>query len=203
MVYWVHSNTSNSGPSSALCLVLVELASGLANWLVGSSSSSTYSNHGSAVPWDGSSAATWQSDSCLCSVIWVTDDNSWGSTCSGKWSSVSCLSFTVWNNGTFRKEINWQDIADWERSLWTSIHELTSVHTFHCNEILSTVLISVRISEDNSCKRCSTARVVDYFLDYSFGISFSFLVIQSSELSRSYSFWMVGHEDWTCTLSLA
>jgi len=203
MVYWVHSHTSNSWPSSALRLVLVVLASCLANWLIGSSSSSTYSNHGSAVTWNGSSATTGKSDSGLSSVIWVTDDDCWCSTGSSKWSSVSSLSFTVWNNGTFRKEVNWQDIADWEWSLWTSIHELTSVHTFHCNEILSTVLISVRISEDHSCKRCSTAWVVNDFLDYSFGISFSFLVIQSSELSWSYSFWVVGHEDWTCTLSLA
>jgi len=116
MIYGVHSNTSNSGPSSTLCLVFVVLTTGLANWLVGSSTSSTYSNHGSAVTWNSSSATTWKSDSCLSSIIWVTDNDCWGSTGSSEWSSVSCLSFTVGNNGTFGEKVDGQDIADWEWS---------------------------------------------------------------------------------------
>lgn len=75
MIYGVHSHSSNSGPASSLCFVFVVLATGLANWLVGSSTSSNNSNHSSAVTWDRSSAATWESDSGLSSIISVTDDN--------------------------------------------------------------------------------------------------------------------------------
>ncbi len=76
MVDGVHSNTSNSWPSSALCLVFVVLVSGLANWLVRSSTSSNDSNHGSAVTWDGSSATTWESNSSLATIFSVTNDDS-------------------------------------------------------------------------------------------------------------------------------
>lgn len=75
MVYGVHSHTSNSGPTSALCSVFVVLVTGLANGLVNSSASSAYSNHSSAIAWNGSSAATWESDSGLVTVLGVTDDD--------------------------------------------------------------------------------------------------------------------------------
>jgi len=103
MIYGIHSDSSNSGPSSAFCLVFVVLATGLANWLVWSSTSSANSDHSSAITWNGSSAATWESNSGLVTIIRVTDDNSWCSTCSSKRSSVSCLSFTIGNNSSFGK----------------------------------------------------------------------------------------------------
>ena len=56
-------------------------------------------------------------------------------------------------------------------TLGTSVDILSSVHTFYCNEILSTMLVSVWVSEDDSCEGCSTAWVVNDFLDNSLGIS--------------------------------
>lgn len=107
MIYGIHSHSSNSWPASPLRFVFVILATSLANWLIGSSTSSTNSYHSSAIPWNGSSAATWESNSGLSSIISVTDDNSWCSTCSCERSSVSCLSFTIWNDSSFRKEVHW------------------------------------------------------------------------------------------------
>lgn len=76
MIYRIHSNTSNSGPSSTFCFVFVVLATSLAYWLIWSSSTSTYSNHSSAITWNSSSAATWESYSGLSTIIGVTNDNS-------------------------------------------------------------------------------------------------------------------------------
>jgi len=202
MIYWIHSHTSNSWPASSLRFVFVMLASGLANWLVRSSTSSTNSYHSSAIAWNWSSATTWESDSGLSSIITVTNDNSWCSTGSCERSSVSCLSFTIWNNSSFRKKVHRQDISHGESSFGTSIDKLTSVHTFYCNEILSSMLVSVRISEHNSGKWCSTTWIVNNFFDNSLGISFSFLVIQGSELSRSYSLRCMRSENGATSLSL-
>ena len=113
MVYGVHSHTSNSGPWSALCLVLVELATSLAYWLVRSASTSAYTDHSSAVTWDGSSAAAWESDSSLGTIIGVTNDDSWSAGGSGERASVSSFPFTVRNDGSFREKVNRQDIAYW------------------------------------------------------------------------------------------
>lgn len=182
MVYGVHSHSSNSWPSSSLCLGLMVWISGFAHWLVGSSTSSNDSNHGSAVPRNSSSASTWKSHSGLLSIIWMSNDDCWSATCSCERSSVTSFSFTVWNNSSFWHGVDWQDIADWEWSysiinikranltLGTAIDELTGIKTFHCNEILSSMLISVGISKHYSGKRCSSAWVVNYFLDNSLNV---------------------------------
>lgn len=69
VIYGVHSHTSNSGPSSPLRSVFVPLVSGLANWLIDSATAGNNAHHSSAVTWNGSSAATWKSDSGLSTVI--------------------------------------------------------------------------------------------------------------------------------------
>lgn len=76
MVYGVHSHTSHSWPVLSLCSVLVEDCSGLQDWFVGSSSAGDDSDHGSAVAWDGSSAAGWESESGLSAFVDVADDDS-------------------------------------------------------------------------------------------------------------------------------
>ena len=113
MVYGVHGNTSDSWPgSSSLSLHLVEDATSFADWLVSSATSSDDSNHGSAVAWDGSSASTWESDSCLLSILRVTDDGDGGARGSCEGASISSLSFTVGDNGTFWHLVDWENIAN-------------------------------------------------------------------------------------------
>ena len=75
MVYGVHSHTSHSWPVLSLRFVLVEDSSSFKDWFVGSSSSGDDSNHGSAVSRNGSSAAGWESESGLPSLVDVADDD--------------------------------------------------------------------------------------------------------------------------------
>lgn len=51
------------------------------------------------------------------------------------------------------------------------IDELTSVEAFNSNEVLSSVLILVWVSEDNLGEGCSTAWVVNDFLNNSLDVS--------------------------------
>jgi hypothetical protein len=83
-------------------------------------------------------------------------------------------------------------------TLGTSIDELTSEETLNSDEILSTVLVLVGVSEDNLGERSATTSVVHNFLDYSLDVTirrvseksflpFSFGEVKGSELSRSDS----------------
>jgi hypothetical protein len=55
-------------------------------------------------------------------------------------------------------------------TLGTSIDELTSEKTLNSDEILSTVLVLVGVSEDNLGERSATTRVVHNFLDDSLDV---------------------------------
>jgi acetolactate synthase small subunit len=54
---------------------------------------------------------------------------------------------------------------------------LTSVEAFNSNEILSSELVLVRVSENNFGKRSSTAGVVNDFLHYSLDVPNSELAL--------------------------
>ena len=83
-------------------------------------------------------------------------------------------------------------------TLGTSIDELTGEEALNSDEILSSVLELVGVSEDNLGERCATTSVVHNFLDDSLDvpkreliqqnhIPFSFGEVEGSELSRSDS----------------
>ncbi len=55
-------------------------------------------------------------------------------------------------------------------TLGTSIDELTSEETLNSDEILSTVLVLVGVSEDNLGERSATTSVVHNFLDDSLDV---------------------------------
>ena len=56
-------------------------------------------------------------------------------------------------------------------TLGTSIDELTSEETLNSDEILSTVLVLVGVSEDNLGERSATTSVVHNFLDDSLDVT--------------------------------
>ena len=56
-------------------------------------------------------------------------------------------------------------------TLGTSVDELTSEETLDSDEILSTVLVLVGISEDNLGERSATTSVVHNFLDDSLDVA--------------------------------
>ena len=55
-------------------------------------------------------------------------------------------------------------------TLGTSVDELTSEETLNSDEILSTVLVLVGVSEDNLGERSATTSVVNNFLDDSLDV---------------------------------
>ena len=73
MLYGVHSNTSNSGPSELFGVVLKVSIVGLQEGLVSPLSASDDANHSSAGALDGSPDAGGESDASLLAVFGVAD----------------------------------------------------------------------------------------------------------------------------------
>jgi len=117
----------------------------------------------------------------------VTDDDGGAAGGAGEGPSVTGLGLAVGDDGSFGEAIDGQDIADRESSLGTSVDELTSEETLNGDEILSTKLVLVGISEDNLGKRSASTSIVHNFLDDSLDVTFSLGEVEGSELSRSDS----------------
>jgi hypothetical protein len=105
MVDGVHSNTTDTGPSVSLGLVLPEGSTSLQEGLVGS-----------LVTLDGLSNAGMKSNSGLGTVFGVTDNNGGGTGGSGERGSVTVLGLNIAHDGTFGHLVDGHDIADSQRS---------------------------------------------------------------------------------------
>merc|ERR1712147_403850 len=142
MLNGVHGNTSDSRPMRSLGLHLEVHSVGFKERFVGSLTTSSDTNH-----------------SCR------------GAGSSGKRSSVSELGLTVGDNGTLRHEFDGKNISNREGSLNSSIDKLTGEHSFNSDEVLDSLLVSVRISESDLGEWGTTAGVVDDVLDNTFKVS--------------------------------
>jgi len=160
MVDGVHSDTSNTGPSVSLGLVLPEGSTSLQEGLVGSLTTSDNTNHSSAITLDGLSNAGGKSDSRLGTILGVTDDNGGGTGGSGERGSITVLGLNIAHDSTFGHLVDGHDIADSEGSLLSTVEEHTSVHAFGGNEVLSALFVFVLVSEDNSGKRGTSTGIV-------------------------------------------
>jgi len=171
MLDGVHSNTSNSRPMRSLCLHLEVHSVGFKERFVSSLTTSGDTNHSSAVSLDLLSVSRWQFNTSFSTVIDVTNNGGRGAGSSGKRSSVSELSLTIGDDGTFRHEFDGKNISNREGSLNSRIDKLTGEHSFDCDEVLDSLLESVRISESDLGKWGTTTGVVDDVLDNTLEVS--------------------------------
>ena len=198
----VHRDTSNVGPVLSLRLGLVVAVSSLQHGLVDSSTSSNDSNHSSALGVKSLSLSGRKSDSSSGSVLGVADDDGSGSRSSGELSSVSEVSLEVAHDGSFGESVERKDVSYAEISFGSSIDELAGVHALNGDEVLSSSLVSERVSEADDGKRSASSRLVNDLLDDASEVSLSLGVVEDSELSGSDSMRGVGLENGRSTLSL-
>jgi len=125
MLDWIHSNTSNNWPDLSLSLVLVELVSGLENWLLNNTSRSNQSNHCSAFSVNGLSGTRWELYSGLAAVFRVTDDGSADTAGSGVAASVTWVQFDVANSCTFRDLVDRKDVSNCQMSFKLGLSQST------------------------------------------------------------------------------
>jgi len=160
MLDWVHGNTSHSWPVSLLGLGLEVGSVGLEDWLVSSLAASDDADHASAGGLDGLSDAGWESDSGLLAILGVTDDDAGGAGSTGKSSAVSLLGLDVGDDGALWHGADWENVANSEGGLRSSVNKLAGVHALNCDEKLSVLLVFVLVFKDDLGEWGTTAWVV-------------------------------------------
>jgi len=202
MVDGVHSDTSNTGPSVSLGLVLPEGSTSLQEGLVGSLATSDDTNHSSAVTLDSLSNTGWESDSSLLQVLGVTDNNGGGTGGSGEGGSISVLGLNIANNSALGHHVNWHDIANSEGSFLSTVEEHTGVHAFSGNEVFSALFVFVLVSEANFSKWCTSAGIVHDIPHNTLNVTFSLGVIDGPKTSWRNSLASVGLENSGISMTL-
>lgn len=195
MVNRVHGDTTDTGPSVSLGLVLPEGATGLEEGLVGPLATGNNTNHGSAGAEDGLSDTGGKADSGLVAVLRVSNDDSGSTTSSGEGATVTVLGLNVGDDSAFGHHINGENVADNKGGLLSGVDVHSGVHAFHGNEILSALFVFVLVSEHNLSEGGTSASVVHDVSDHSTDVALSFSVVESSETCGGNSLAGVGLED--------
>jgi len=203
MLDGVHSNTSNSGPVLLLGLGFVVSGDGSQERLIASLSTGNDTNHGSAGSLDGFTDTGGELDSGLAAIFGVTDDDTGGSGSTGEGTSVTEFGLNVGNDSAFGHGVDGEDVSDLEGGFLSSIDEHASVHALDGNEVFSTELVLVYVSELNLSERSATTGIVDNILDNSLYVALSLSEIEGSELGRCHSLVCVSREDSAASVSLS
>jgi hypothetical protein len=132
----------------------------------------------------------------------VANDNNVVARGTAKSTTVANLLLDVGQNGTLRNRAERENVTDVQGSLLTSVDELTSVDALVSNEGLLTLLVLVRVTENDLGKGSTTARVVNDLLDNTTNVTVSLSVVERTELGGALSQAGVSLEDGTGTLSL-
>lgn len=122
--------------------------------------------------------------------------------CSSKGTTVSRLLFNVRNHGSFWDGAKGQDVSDGEVGVLAGVNELASVHALVGNKGLGTELESIRVTEDNLCQRSASSTLVNDLGDDAPHISYTFGIVEGSELGWRFPETRVRGEDTSGTLSL-
>ena len=202
MVHGVHGNTTSLRPRVSLDLVLVESTTSLKQRLVNTTTTSNNTNDTTGVGGDDLLGTGRKLQTGLALIGVVSNDDNVVTRGSTKSTSVTRLLLNVGENGTLRNGAEGKNVTDVQRSLLTGVDELTSVKTLVGNEGLLTLLVLVRVTEDDLGEGSTTTGVVDDLLDDTTDVTVTLSVIEVSKLSSSLSQTGMRGEDRTSTLSL-
>jgi len=195
MVNGVHGNSSNLRPSLSESLHLVEDSTSLKDRLINSFTGGDETDHSSGFTGKGLSGTGGKLDSSLAQIIGVTDDNGRGTRASSELTLITGLVFNVTDGSTFGNLVDGKDVTSSQRSLGTSVDELTSVHSFNSDEVVVSESVLIRVSEDDLSKGSSTTGIMDDLSDDTLNVTISFSEIEDSESSGGDSVMLVGLED--------
>jgi len=195
MVNGVHGNSSNLRPSLSESLHLVEDSTSLKDRLINSFTGGDETDHSSGFTGKGLSGTGGKLDSSLAQIIGVTDDNGRSTRASSELTLITGLVFNVTDGSTFGNLVDGKDVTSSQRSLGTSVDELTSVHSFNSDEMVVSESVLIRVSEDDLSKGSSTTGIMDDLSDDTLNVTISFSEIEDSESSGGDSVMLVGLED--------
>jgi hypothetical protein len=131
----------------------------------------------------------------------VGDNNAVFSGATSELTTVTSSVLEVAADGTLWHSLQRKNVANVEGSLGPEVNELASVHAFSSGHEFRINLVAVSIAELDDSKGSATGGLVDDALDNTLDVSFTFGVVQGTELHLSYTQAGVGLENSTSTLT--
>lgn len=139
---------------------------------------------------------------CSSIIRVMTDNNGVITRSSGQDSTITHMVLNVANNRTLRNRSEREHIAHHKICLLPAEKKLAGVHALCSYEQLLLLLVPKRVSESDSGKRGTTARIMDDFRHHPFQIAVALTEVQRPEPSRTFAVVGVGLEDGPSTLTL-
>merc|ERR1719393_174877 len=134
MLHRVHSHTTNLGPAVPLHFVFVVGTTSLQDGFVNTSSTGDQTDHGAIGGGDDLLGAGGQLDPGPVGVGVVGDHGGVVAAGPGELPTVSGLLLEVADDGSLGHVANGHHVADGDLGLLTTVHKLSSVHTFCSNK---------------------------------------------------------------------
>jgi hypothetical protein len=154
--------------------------------LICTSTTSDNANHATSTAENDLLRTRGQLDTGLALVGVVSNNSNVVARGTAQRTTIAGLLFNVADNGTFGHGAERENVADCQVCVLASVDELSGVHALVGNESLGSVLEFVWVSENDSCKGSTTARVVDDLLDYTADVAMSLGEVELSELRRGF-----------------
>jgi len=202
MLNWIHSHTTNLGPTVSFDPVFVVCIASLEHWFFCSSTSSNLTNHSSTTTWHNllSSRGKLHPGSAVIDI--VADDDGVVSRSPSKRTPIADILFHVADNGSLRNRPQGQHVTHSQIGLLSAVNELSRVHTFGRYEELLLMLVTEWVPEGHLAEGSAASRVVYDVRDNSPNVAIALAIVEASETCRSLPVMGVGFENGACSLSL-
>lgn len=198
----VHGHTTDLGPLVTLGLVFVEGVTGLEEGLIGTTTSSDETNHGTAVAVEDLLGSRGELHTRAVGLGVVADDGGVGSGGAGERSTVTALGLEVAHDGSLGHGADGENVSDRDLSLGTAVDVLASVETLAGDERRLGLLVLLGVAEHNAGEGGSSAGVVDDFADDTTDVALALRKVEGSVESSSLAVEGASLEDSSATLSL-
>jgi len=202
MLHWILGHTTDFWPAVTLDGILVVGTSCLEHWLVSTSTSGDDADLGTDVGLDGLLSSGWEAETGGSLFFVVGDNNGKGTGAAGESTTVSELGLDVAHDGSLWDNGEWEHVSDGQGGLLSAVDELSRVHTLGTEEELIVALVTVGVQELDLGDWCTTAWIVQDFLDDSADVSMLLSIVQRTELDGALACAGVRLEDGGLTLSL-
>jgi len=203
VVHRVHGNTLHVWPAVTLCLVLPVGVTSLKQRLVGTSTTSDNTNHGTAGGAESLLGTRGELDASLALLRVVTNDGGIVAASTSKVSTITGLLLNVADDRTFRHLTDGKNVTDGQSSTLAAVDELTSVETLGSDEEAANSAVTIRMTELDASKRSTTPRIVNDLTDNALHITVTFGIINRAELCRTLPVSGMSLENTTSTTTAA
>jgi len=199
----VHGNTSDVRPAVSLNSVFVVSSTGFQHRFVLSSTTGDDTDHSSVGRFVELFGTRWEFDSGFTGIWVVGDDGDVSTRSFSNLTSVTAFFFQRASDNTFRHRTNRQTVTDSQLSFLTAVDKLTSANTFRADDGFSSLSVFVRVVEDDSGQRSTSARIVDDVFDQTLDETVFFGVVERSHFGSALTFAGDGGKDGAGAFSLS